>query len=175
MLFRSGAPGDFDCIFSLALGGKAPALPAVRKTATHIAKVQTMSLTAIVIDDSAVSRAILRRGLTRAGFEVVGEAASAEQAVELFETHRPTLMTFDILLPQKDGVTAATQLLKKHPEANVVMCSSIAAKDKIIACRDAGVSHFILKPFSIEKVAEIARSVAAKVMGLGPVAAEATA
>ena len=132
-----------------------------------------MSLTAIVIDDSAVSRAILRRGLNRAGFEVVGEAATAEQAMELFETHRPTLMTLDILLPRTDGVTAATQLLNKHPEANVVMCSSIAAKDKIIACRDAGVAHFILKPFSVEKVAEVARSVAAKVMALVP--AEATA
>jgi two-component system chemotaxis response regulator CheY len=95
-----------------------------------------MSLTAIVIDDSAVSRAILRRGLTRAGFEVVGEAATAEQAVELFETSHPDDPRHSPAADRRGD--AATQLLNKHPEANVVMCSSIAAKDKIIACAMQG-------------------------------------
>ncbi len=120
---------------------------------------------AIIIDDSALSRAVLRRGLVKAGFQVVQEAPSAEQAVELFEKYRPTLITMDIVLPQTDGVTAVTQLLSKHPEATVVMCSAVSSREKIIACRNAGVAHFILKPFSVEKVAEVARRAVAKIAG----------
>jgi two-component system, chemotaxis family, chemotaxis protein CheY len=119
--------------------------------------VRIVPLTAIIIDDSALSRAVLRRGLVKAGFQVVREAPSAEQAVELFEQYRPTLMTMDIVLPLTDGVTAVTQLLSKHPEATVVMCSAMSSREKIIACRNAGVAHFILKPFSVEKVVEVAR------------------
>ncbi len=127
-----------------------------------------MPLTAIIIDDSALSRAVLRRGLVKAGFQVVREAPSAEQAVELFEQYRPTLMTMDIVLPQTDGVTAVTQLLSKHPEATVVMCSAMSSREKIIACRNAGVAHFILKPFSVEKVVEVARRAVAKILGTAP-------
>jgi two-component system chemotaxis response regulator CheY len=119
-----------------------------------------VSLTAIVIDDSSVSRAVLRRGLTKAGYRVVGEAADASQAMELYESHRPTLMTMDIVMPETDGVTAASRLLSKHPEATVVMCSAMSAREKVIACHNAGVKHFLLKPFTVEKVAEVARSVA---------------
>ncbi len=75
----------------------------------------------------------------------------------LFEQHRPTVLILDIVLPVMDGVTAATILLKKHPDATVVMCSSISARDKIVACRDAGVAHFVLKPFTPEKLAAVAR------------------
>ncbi len=118
-----------------------------------------MSLTAIVIDDSAVSRTLLRRGLNSAGVEVVGEASTAEGAMELYEAHRPTLIFFDIVLPQMDGVTAATGLLKAHPDAHVVICSAIGAREKILACREAGVSHFLLKPVTVQKIAEIAHGI----------------
>lgn len=115
-----------------------------------------MALTAIVVDDSAVSRALLKRGLSKAGVEVVGEASTGERALELYEEHRPTLTFFDIVLPQLDGVTAATRLLKLHPGAIVIICSAMASREKILACRQAGVAHFLLKPVTAEKIAQIA-------------------
>jgi two-component system chemotaxis response regulator CheY len=80
----------------------------------------------------------------------------------LFEQHRPTVLILAIVLPVMDGVTAATSLLKKHPDATVVMCSSISARDKIVACRDAGVAHFVLKPFTPEKLAAAVRGLLVK-------------
>ncbi len=121
-----------------------------------------MSLTAIVIDDSAVSRTVMKRGLNKAGVDVVGEASTAERALELYEAHCPTLVIIDIVLPQTDGVTAASRLLKKHPEANVIICSAMAARDKILSCRQAGVSHFLLKPASVQKIAEIVSAVVSR-------------
>ncbi len=127
-----------------------------------VAKGYLISLTAIVIDDSATSRALLRRGLNNAGFEVVGEAGTAEGALELYAAHRPTLIIFDIILPKTDGVTAATALLKACPDANVVICSAIASREKILACRQAGVKYFLLKPVTIQKIAEIAQRIVAQ-------------
>jgi two-component system, chemotaxis family, chemotaxis protein CheY len=118
--------------------------------------------TAVVIDDSSTSRRSLRAMLTQLGFDVVAEGERGDQAMPLFEQHRPTVLILDIVLPVMDGVTAATSLLKKHPDATVVMCSSISARDKIVACRDAGVAHFVLKPFTPEKLAAAVRGLLVK-------------
>jgi two-component system chemotaxis response regulator CheY len=77
----------------------------------------------------------------------------------------------DIVLPGADGVKVATELLRTYPEAQVVMCSSLTTRERIVACRDAGVAHFILKPFTVEKVAEVARTVLARQAALAGSAA----
>ena len=117
----------------------------------------TRPLTAVVVDDSPVCRTVLRHGLIKAGCTVVAEAETGEEALQLFHTHRPTLIAIDIVLPQMDGITAAAQILRLYPEALVVILSATGSRQKMLACRRLGVVDFILKPFSIEKVAEVAR------------------
>jgi two-component system chemotaxis response regulator CheY len=111
--------------------------------------------TALVIDDSAIMRRSLKAILESAGLRVVGEAASGDDALALYEQHHPTLVTMDIVMPGKDGLTAATEILRKHPEATIIMCSSLAARDKILACQRAGVKHYLLKPFEPAKARAI--------------------
>jgi two-component system chemotaxis response regulator CheY len=117
-----------------------------------------MQPTALIIDDSPVSRAILRRGLLKAGVHVVAEEMGGERALELYESLCPTLIFLDIVLPGIDGVTAALEILAKHPEAKIVICSALTDREKILACRQAGVVQFMLKPFSIEKIAQLAEA-----------------
>jgi two-component system chemotaxis response regulator CheY len=123
--------------------------------------------TAVVIDDSAVMRKSLKSILESAGFTVVAEGASGDDAGRLYESFHPTLMTLDIVMPGKDGLTAATELLQLHPEAVVIMCSSLTARDKIIAAQKAGVKHYLLKPFQAEKV----RAIVQRIAGITPGAA----
>jgi two-component system chemotaxis response regulator CheY len=111
--------------------------------------------TAVVIDDSPIMRRSLKGILESAGIRVVGEAASGDDALALYEQFRPTLMTMDIVMPGKDGLTAASELLRVHPEATIIMCSSLAARDKILACQRAGVKHYLLKPFDAAKARAI--------------------
>jgi two-component system, chemotaxis family, chemotaxis protein CheY len=120
--------------------------------------------TAVVIDDSAVMRKSLKSILESAGFTVVAEGASGDDAGRLYESFHPTLMTLDIVMPGKDGLTAATELLQLHPEAVVIMCSSLTARDKIIAAQKAGVKHYLLKPFQAEKV----RAIVQRIAGITP-------
>lgn len=121
-----------------------------------------MTPTAVLIDDSRTTRTCLRVYLTEIGFEIVAEGERGEHALELYEKHRPMLITIDIVMPGMDGVTAARELLKRHPDANVVMCTSINTRDKILACHEAGVSHYLLKPFDGAKVQSVARGILAK-------------
>ena len=118
-----------------------------------------MNPTAVIVDDSNTMRSRLKTELTRLGFQVVGEGASGDKILPLYELHRPTLMMLDIVLPEVDGVTAAAEVLQKYPEAVIAMCSSLTARDKIVAARSAGVKYFILKPFTSERIAQLARQV----------------
>src|SRR5687767_6702436 len=107
--------------------------------------------TAVIVDDSPVMRAHLRTLLREAGCEVVAEGCQGDDAIALYEKHRPDVLTLDIVMPGKDGVTAATELLARHPDAAVVMCTSLTSRDKILACQKAGVAHYLLKPFQMER------------------------
>ena len=113
--------------------------------------------TAIIVDDSPLIRAQLRMILGRLGCTVVGEGASGDDVRALYEKHRPDVVTLDIVMPGKDGVTAAIELLGAYPEARVVMCTSLATRDKVIACQRAGVRHYLLKPFDQQRAEQILR------------------
>ncbi len=113
--------------------------------------------TAIIVDDSPLVRIQLRQILTRIGCTVVAEASSGDEVRALYEQHRPDLITLDIVMPGKDGVTAAVELLEHHPSARVVMCTSLTTRDKILACQRAGVCHYLLKPFDPQRAAQVFR------------------
>jgi two-component system chemotaxis response regulator CheY len=115
--------------------------------------------TAITVDDSPLIRVQLRQILGRIGVTVVGEAASGDKVHALYEQHRPDLVTLDIVMPGKDGVTAAIELLRDFPEARVVMCTSLTTRDKIVACQRAGVCHYLLKPFDAARAEQVFQSV----------------
>jgi two-component system chemotaxis response regulator CheY len=113
------------------------------------------AFTALVVDDSAIIRGQLKRVLGAAGIATIAEAASANDLTALYEKHRPDLVTLDVVMPGRDGVTAAAELLAKHPDAKIVMCTSVTARDKILAAQKAGVKHYVLKPFDPERATAI--------------------
>jgi two-component system chemotaxis response regulator CheY len=112
---------------------------------------------AIIIDDSPIMRAQLRNLLTSAGFAIAAEAGVADRLLELYEEHRPDLITLDIVMPGRDGATAAAELLAAHPEAAVVMCTSMGTREKMQACQAAGVRSYLLKPFKPEHALAVFR------------------
>jgi two-component system, chemotaxis family, chemotaxis protein CheY len=112
---------------------------------------------AIIIDDSPIMRAQLRKLLIRAGFSVVAEAGAGDAALGLYEHHRPDLITLDIVMPGLDGATAAVELLAAHPEATIVMCTSLSTRDRIDMCRRAGVKFYLLKPIDADYAVAVFR------------------
>jgi two-component system chemotaxis response regulator CheY len=107
-------------------------------------------------------RAQLRKLLGTAGFTIVAEAGTGDEVLALYEQHRPDLLTLDIVMPGKDGATVAAELLALHPDANVVMCTSLSTREKIEICRKAGVKYYLLKPFKPEAAVAVFRRALSK-------------
>lgn len=117
---------------------------------------------ALIVDDSPIMRAQLRKLLGTAGFSVVAEAGNGDQVLALYEQHRPDLVTLDIVMPGRDGASVAADILTQYPDANVVMCTSLSTREKIEICRRAGVKYYLLKPFKPEAAVAVFRRALAK-------------
>ncbi len=117
--------------------------------------------TAVIIEDSPIMRRRLQAILLEIGYETVGEGGSGEELFGLYATHRPTVVLIDIVLPGRDGIAIASDLLRRHPEALVIMCSSITSREKILACQRAGVAYYLLKPFEAEKLKAVVKFIVA--------------
>jgi two-component system, chemotaxis family, protein-glutamate methylesterase/glutaminase len=93
--------------------------PSSRSTGKAAARV-------LIVDDSSVTRRVLRMGLEGCeGISVVGEAGNAFEARDLVLSLDPDVITLDIEMPQIDGVTFLRQLMKHMPKA-VIVTSSLA-------------------------------------------------
>jgi len=73
-------------------------------------------------------------------------------AVERFQELRPDIMTLDITMPEKDGLTALREILTLEPAAKVVMCSALGQESKVLEAIKAGAKDFVVKPFQPDRV-----------------------
>ena len=111
------------------------------------------ALTAVVVDCASASRALVRDALRSHSFSMVGEGACGDEAVALFERHRPALAVVDLVLPRLDGAAAAERILARHPEATVLVTSAFASRERLLFCHRIGVAHVLLKPIDLERLA----------------------
>jgi two-component system, response regulator PdtaR len=100
----------------------------------------------LIAEDEALIRLDLREMLQEEGFEVVGEAADGEQAVEMAVELDPDLVICDVKMPKMDGITAAAQIADKRI-APVVILTAFSQRDLIERARDAGAMAYLVKPF----------------------------
>lgn len=111
----------------------------------------------VVIDDAEFSRSFLTKILTDEGFSVVAEGVDGFEAVELFERHRPSLMTLDLVMPGMDGITALRRIMEEHPGARVVVVSSLAGEEVLLEALALGAADFVTKPVEPERFIDAVR------------------
>jgi two-component system, NarL family, invasion response regulator UvrY len=79
----------------------------------------------VTVDDQAVFRGVAREVIeATAGFELLGEAASGEEAIELADRVDPDLVLVDLRMPGMDGLETCRRLRATHPSATVVLVST---------------------------------------------------
>lgn len=108
----------------------------------------------LVTDDAAFMRMMVKGALTEGGHEVVAEASNGREAVDLYNEHRPDIVTMDITMPEMDGIEAVRAIMAKYPDAKIIMCSAMGQQKMVIDAIQAGARGFIVKPFTKEKVLE---------------------
>jgi two-component system, chemotaxis family, chemotaxis protein CheY len=118
-----------------------------------------MSKRVLVVDDAAFMRMMIKDILAKNGYEVVGEAQDGNQAVDLYKELKPDIVTLDITMPDKDGISALKEIKSIDPNANVIMCSAMGQQAMVIDAIQAGARDFIVKPFQADRVIEAIKKV----------------
>ncbi len=93
--------------------------------------------------------------------EVVAEAANGNQAIALFEKHKPSLVLLDSRMPQKNGVDAAKEIQNRWAGARILMLTAFDGDEDISRALSAGVQGYILKNSTGEQLVPAIRAVAA--------------
>jgi DNA-binding NarL/FixJ family response regulator len=83
-------------------------------------------ITAVVADDDALARHMIKGVLEEVGIGVVAEALDGNQAVELVRTHRPDVALLDVMMPKLDGIAATREIVAENPDQIVVLLTHAA-------------------------------------------------
>lgn len=116
----------------------------------------------LIVDDAAFMRMMIKDIVTKNGYQVVGEAANGAEAVELYEKCSPDIVTMDITMPEKDGISAVKDIMAFDPKAKVIMCSAMGQQSLVMDAIRAGARDFLVKPFKPERVIEAIDKVLSK-------------
>jgi two-component system, NarL family, invasion response regulator UvrY len=108
--------------------------------------VEEVSVKVLVVDDQAPFRGAAKRvvGMTP-GFEVVGEAVTGEEAVDMVAALQPDLVLMDINLPGINGIEAVRRIQAQRPETLAFLLSTYAETDLPADARTCGASAYINK------------------------------
>ncbi|NEG96142.1 response regulator [Bifidobacterium primatium] len=107
--------------------------------------------TVVVAEDEALIRLDIVESLRGAGYDVVGEAASGQEAVDLVKELVPDVVVMDVKMPGKDGITAAKEIAEENL-APVVMLTAFSQQNLVEKAADAGAMAYVVKPFVPEKL-----------------------
>jgi len=121
----------------------------------------------LLADDHAVVRAGLKAVLRKAGFDVVGEASDGRAAIALCNTVRPDVAVLDVAMPLLNGIDAARDILKNHPNTRIVLLTMYTEESYVLAGLRAGVTGYVLKSNAVASLVHAVRAVSKDDMYLG--------
>ncbi len=114
-----------------------------------------MSKRVMVVDDSRLVRVQLEDVLAGTDYEIAAFCRSGEDAIAQYDQVKPDLVTMDIIMQGMDGLEAAECILKKHPDARIVVVSSLAYEDTYEKAKAIGAKGFVDKPFHQEQLLKV--------------------
>jgi PAS domain S-box-containing protein len=108
----------------------------------------------VLVDDSQDVRALVRRRLEAAGFEVVGEGADGDEAIMLAYRHEPALLLLDASMPRVDGIEALPAIVALSPKTKVVMFTGFEERGLAVRARELGAADVVEKSIRLEDLPE---------------------
>jgi two-component system, LuxR family, response regulator FixJ len=102
----------------------------------------------LLVEDEAVGRDLLARGLTRAGYEVE-TAPDGAVALQMLDDEYVFIVT-DLVMPHVDGLALLAELNQRRHRAHRIVVTSFADKDRVIGVLNLGADYLLEKPFSVD-------------------------
>jgi DNA-binding NarL/FixJ family response regulator len=128
--------------------------------AAPAASAATSSLRVVIADDHAATRAGVRAAVEEGGFEVCGEAANAQDAIDLALQERPDVCLLDVLMPG-GGIRAVAEISAALPECAVVMLTVSRTDSDLFQSLRAGAAGYLLKDTDPRRLPQALRGVIA--------------
>jgi DNA-binding NarL/FixJ family response regulator len=116
--------------------------------------------TVALVDDEQLTRVALGQALSSSGLELVGEAATADDAIELVIDVRPDVVLMDLQLPGMSGVHAIEQLGLLAPTSRVLVLTR-SEQNRVVEAIIAGAHGYILKSAPVEAIISAVKATAA--------------
>ncbi|NKX54693.1 response regulator [Arthrobacter mobilis] len=129
--------------------------------------VEQHRLRVVMADDHAWIRGKVRQALEAGDWEVCGEGATAQEAIQLAMEHRPDVVLLDISMPG-NGIYAAQEISRALPEAAVVMLTQSADDEDLFDSLRAGASGYLLKSTDPAALADVLRGVLSGEAAMSP-------
>jgi DNA-binding NarL/FixJ family response regulator len=120
-----------------------------------------LSIGALIVDDQADIRLLVRMIIERAGLRVTGEAASGHEALACLEETNPEVVVVDEMMPGLSGIETAALILRRRPDQRIILCTAYLDEEISRRVEAAGI-HFCI---SKDRIAHIPRAIRAIVNG----------
>jgi DNA-binding NarL/FixJ family response regulator len=119
----------------------------------------TDPLRVMLVDDHALVRSAIRQAITAPDVEVVAEAASGEEAIELAIRHRPDVMLLDLDLPGMSGSHVLRELGPRLPETKIVMLTVSTSRRDLLDAVRSGAAGYLTKDLAPDALLRAVRGI----------------
>ena len=113
-----------------------------------------MGTRVLLADDSSTMRKIILRSLNAVGIPSATEASDGEEAVNMFKPGDFDLVLTDWNMPGKNGLEVVTEIRKMDTNVPIIMVTTEAEKSRVLEAIQAGVSDYLVKPFTADTLRE---------------------
>jgi len=123
----------------------------------------TQQISVLIVDDEEDIRLLIRTVIRTAGDDlaICGEAADGADAIEMLEHEHCDVVVLDQRMPGMTGIETATELLRRHPEQHIVLCSAYLDTELRHEAEAAGISECLGKG-EIRRIPQVIRAIAGR-------------
>ncbi len=109
---------------------------------------------ALIVDDSKTIRTIMQRSLGPLGFDTIVEAEDGQQALDRAGEGLPDFITLDWNMPVMNGIEFLKAYRAQGHKTPILMVTTEAEKSRVVEAIKAGVTHYLIKPFTPDQLKE---------------------
>jgi two-component system chemotaxis response regulator CheY len=108
----------------------------------------------LIVDDSPVSRKIMKTCIPEDGEYELFEAGDGQSGIDMYQEVKPDITFMDLTMPVMDGVQALQEIIKIYPKAIVVVCTADVQMKSIFKVMNLGALMVVRKPINKEAIAD---------------------